>query len=74
MYKCIKEFSIRAVDDDGSTIENEYFDVLEGSVWTIPREDDFRFMGGEIRLESDELGWIEIDKTTLKITLNVLDS
>lgn len=66
MYKCIKEFSLRAVDDDGSSIENEYFDVPEGSIWNIPEDKDYRFIGGDIRLESDELGWIEIDKTTLE--------
>lgn len=66
MYKCIKEFSLRTVDDDGSSIVNKYFDVPEGSIWNSPEDVGYRFIGGEIRLESDDLGWIEIDKATLK--------
>lgn len=72
MYKCIKGFSLRATDDDGRSIENEYFDVPEGSAWNTPEDKDYRFIGGEIRLESDELGWIEIDKTTLENNFEVL--
>lgn len=73
MYKCIKEFSLRAVGDDGSSIENGYFDVPEGSIWSIPEDKDYRFIGGEIRLESDDLDWIEIDKTTLENNFEAID-
>lgn len=66
MYKCIEEFSLRTVDDDGSIIENEYIDVSKGSIWNIPEDVGYRFIGGEIRLESDDLGWIEIDKNAFK--------
>lgn len=66
MLKCIKEFNLRAVDDDGFTTENKYFDVPKGSIWNIPEDAGYRFIGGEIRLESDDLGWIEINKTTLE--------
>lgn len=66
MYKCTKGFWVEMIDDDGFSIENEYFDVPEGSIWNIPEDKDHRFIGGEIRLESDDLGWIEIDETTLE--------
>ena len=66
MYKCTKGFGLDSVDDDGFTIENKYFDIPEDSVWNTPEDADYRFIGGEIRLESDDLGWIEIDKTTLE--------
>lgn len=41
MYKCIKGFSVEKCDDDGFTIENEYVEIKEGSIWEIP-EDDFK--------------------------------
>ncbi len=65
-YKCIKEFYLEQVDDDGFPIENEYYDVPEGSIWNTPENKDYRFIGGQIRLESDDLGWIEISKETFK--------
>lgn len=65
-YRCIKGFSIEKCDDDGFTLENEYMVVEECSIWHIPDEDNYRFIGGEIRLESDDLEWLEISKDTLK--------
>lgn len=72
MYECIKEFWLEKVDDDGSTIVGGYFDIPEGSIWNTPEDADYRFIGGEIRLESDELGWIEISKTTLENNFKVI--
>lgn len=66
MYKCIKGFSIEVCDGDGFTIENEYMDINKGSVWTIPEDKDYRLVGGEVRLENDEVGWIEITKEHLE--------
>ncbi|MDU6037798.1 MAG: hypothetical protein E6Y83_05595 [Clostridium butyricum] len=64
-YKCIKGFNIPLCDDNGFTIENEYTDVEEGLIWNVPEDKDYRFIGGEVRLESYE-GWIEITKEDLK--------
>ena len=66
MYKCIKEFSIEKCDDDGFMLENEYEIIEEGSIWFIPEDKDYRFLGGEIRLENDDMSWIEIAKESLK--------
>ena len=66
MYKCIKGFSIDVCDGDGFTIENEYINVDEGTIWDVPEDKDYRLIGGEVRLENDNLGWIEISKEHLE--------
>ena len=32
-FKCIKEFEVEKCDDNGFSIENEYFTVEENSIW-----------------------------------------
>lgn len=66
MYECIKGFLIEICDGDGFTIENEYMDINKGTIWQIPEDKDYRLIGGEVRLENDELGWIEITKEHLE--------
>lgn len=69
MYKCIKEFTLEKCDDDGFTIEGEYTTIEEGSIWNVPEDENYRLIGGEIRLEEDkpdEINWIEITEETLK--------
>lgn len=66
MYKCIKGFSLEVCDDDGFTIDNEYMNVNKGTVWNIPENKNYRLIDGEVRLENDKLGWIEITRETLK--------
>ncbi|MGL4571745.1 MAG: hypothetical protein ACRCVJ_11850 [Clostridium sp.] len=66
MYKCIKRFYVDCVDGDGFYIDNKYFIVEEGTLWNIPEDKDYRLCGGEIRLENDKLGWIEISKEDLE--------
>lgn len=63
--KCIEGFSLEKCDDDGFTIENDYFVVEEDTIWNI-EEDSYRLVGGEIRLINDELGWLEISKETFE--------
>ena len=65
-YKCIKGFSIEQCDDDGSLIEGEYSTIEEGSIWFVPEDEDYRFIGGEVRLENEDGTWIEIDRDTLR--------
>lgn len=65
-YRCIKGFNIPLCDDDGFDIENEYKDIEVGSVWNIPEDEDYRFIGGEVRLEHDVFGWLEISKEDLE--------
>lgn len=63
-YKCINAFSVDKCDDDGFTIENEHFSVPKDSVWTVS-EDTFRCIDGEIRLDNDKYGWLEMSSKHL---------
>ena len=67
MYKCIKGFSLETCDGDGFTVEEEYQTIEEGSIWNLPEDKDYRLIGGEVRLESDNLGWIEMAEEDLKL-------
>lgn len=73
MYKCIKEFSLELYDDNGFIIENEYVDINEGTIWYIPEDEDYRLIDGEVRLENEEMDWIEITKETFKNNFELID-
>lgn len=73
MYKCIKGFLIELYDDNGFTIENEYMDINEDTIWYIPEDEDYRLIDGEVRLENDEMDWIEITKETFKNNFELID-
>ncbi len=66
VYKCNKGFALEVCDGDGFTVEDEYLNIDENSLWFYPEDKDYRLIGGEIRLENEERGWIEITKETLK--------
>lgn len=66
MYECIKGFLVEVCDDNGFTIENEYFEVEKGTIWNIPEDEDYRLIGGEVRLENPFDGWLEISKEHFK--------
>ncbi len=57
--KCIKGFSVEKCDDNGFTLENEYEVIEEGEIWEID-DSDFRMVGAEIRLVTDDLRWLEM--------------
>lgn len=63
--QCIKGFSLEKCDDDGFTIENEYLIVEENTVWNIS-DDDYRVIGGEVRLENEDGTWLEISSETFE--------
>lgn len=70
-YECIKSFSIPQCDGDGFHLEDEEGFTVENiiekqTVWGVPEDADYRLVGGEVRLENDKLGWIEISKETLQ--------
>ena len=67
MYKCIKEFVLEKCDNNGFTIDGSYGVIEEETIWDFPEDKNYRFIGGEIRLESheNEFDWIEITKDTL---------
>jgi hypothetical protein len=58
--KCIKGFLLEMCDADGFTIENEYIEVEENSIWEI-NDDSFRVVGGDVRLTNAD-AWIEISR------------
>lgn len=66
VYKCIKGFSVEACDGDGGTIENEYMCINENSLWVYPEDKDYKLVGGDVRLDNEENGWIEISKEHLE--------
>lgn len=64
-YECVKNFSIEKCDGDGFSLD-EQFIIEKQTVWNVPEDRDYRLVGGEIRLENDNLGWIEISKEDLQ--------
>lgn len=60
-YECIKSFSINKCDGDGFTIEESGIIIDKGSKW-FDCEEDYRLVGGEVRLENDNGTWIELSK------------
>lgn len=67
VYECINGFSIETCDDNGLTIENADKVIDEYvSLWITPEEQNYRFIGGEIRLENSVYGWIEVTEEHLK--------
>lgn len=67
-YECIKEFSTYEVNDNGSTInedgDEESISIDKGTKWT-DYEEDYRFIGGEVRLEQEDGTWLELTKETV---------
>lgn len=66
MYKCIKNFSIEICEGDENSIGNKCNVIQKETIWNTPEDIDHRTIGGEIRLENDDLGWIEIPKEYLE--------
>lgn len=64
-FECIKTFTVDDIDENGFTIDGSEILIVKGSIWEID-EDDFRMVGAEIRLLSNEYGWLEITKERLK--------
>lgn len=58
---CIDGFALNKCDDNGFIIENEYSVVNDDSIWDI-EQDDYRFIGGELRLTNTDAEWIEISE------------
>lgn len=58
-YVCIIGFSIDGCDGDGFTIEESGVLVVKGTEW-VDNEEDYRLVGGEVRLENEDGTWIEI--------------
>lgn len=65
-YRCIEGLVLEKADDNGFTIDNEYIVIDEGEIWFTPEDEDYRLLGGEIRLENKLGHWIQIPEDTLK--------
>ncbi len=65
VYKCNKGFALEVCDGDGFTVEDEYLNIDENSLWFYPEDKGYRLIGGEIRLENVDREWIEITKENL---------
>lgn len=61
-FKCIGKLVLPMLDEHEMEIENESFIVPKDSVWELSKHAGM----GDVRLENDELGWIEIDFDSLK--------
>ncbi|MEK3975535.1 hypothetical protein [Psychrobacillus sp. FSL K6-1267] len=61
-FKCIKGFVVDKYDEHEVPIENESFIVPVDSAWCLS---EISYMC-EVRLESDEYGWLEITLEDLK--------
>ena len=65
-YICKETFQMNMFDDDGFDME-EVMCIEQGAMFQRT-EDDFRLIGGEVRLEgitADEGTWLEISEETL---------
>ena len=65
VYKCNKGFALEVCDGDGFSVEDEYLNIDENSLWFYPEDKGYRLIGGEIRLENVDREWIEITKENL---------
>lgn len=68
---CINGFAVEKCDDNGFTIENEYFTVEDNSIWNI-ETDKYRFIGGEIRLTNSDGEWLELSKDHFESDFKIL--
>ena len=59
MFKCIENFTVPRVDGDGFETSKD-FHVKRGTIWNLPEDENYRLVGGDVRLENDDMGWIEI--------------
>lgn len=63
VYKCKESFCISKCDDNGFFVGEMI--IGNGSLWKLVVQ-NYRFIGGEIRLENAKCEWIEIPKEWLK--------
>ena len=62
-YKCINEFYIEIYDEDWMPT-GEYRTIPAGTVWEL--DESTNNIGGEVHLDNDDEGWIEISRDTLE--------
>lgn len=63
-YRCIKEFCVPIFNEHGYETSKDFY-INKLSIWYNYNE-DYRFIGGEIRLEDKDENWIEVPNEDLK--------
>lgn len=73
-YECVKGFMIPKCDDNGFILEDEDVQIEAGTVWydVDEEEEEYRFIGGEVRLEDENGTWIEISEEDLSASFKEL--
>lgn len=61
-FKCIKELVVDKLDEYEIEIENEVVIIPVDSVWELSKHAHM----SDVRLENDDLEWLEIDFQSLK--------
>ncbi|MDB2162216.1 hypothetical protein PMX22_20765 [Clostridium butyricum] len=75
-YECVKAFLVPLCDDDGFIIENEDKYIEEGSIWSTPKDENYRLIGAEVRLEKSDcerLEWLEITQEDLEDKFRLIE-
>lgn len=63
-YKCVHGFTVSKCDDDGFETDEDIA-VEENSIWELS-DSKSRIAGGEVRLDNEDLDWLEISKEIFK--------
>jgi len=66
LYKCIKTFEFNNDYESVCRDNPPIITVRKKSIWSIPELDDYREVGGDIRLEDADGNWLEISDYTFK--------
>lgn len=62
-YRCINEFYIE-IYDEGWMPTGEYRTIPADTVWEL--DESTNNIGGDVHLDNDDEGWIEISRDTLE--------
>ncbi len=62
-YKCINEFYIEIYDEEWMPTE-KYRTIPVGTIWEL--DEYTNNIGGDIHLDNDDEGWIEISRDTFE--------
>lgn len=63
-YRCTEKFYVDSYDGNGFILNEDGVSVDKGSIW-IDREEDYRFVGGQVRLDRANGEWLELSKETV---------
>lgn len=64
-YRCKKGFTVDKYDGDGFLIESDGINVEKGDIYTLDERGGI-IIGGEVHLDNDNGGWLELCKEYLE--------